>query len=203
MTVRRNLTTVTLLAIAFLVAGCSSAPDAELTEAVATLDDARETAQADQWAPEEFAEARQALDEARQEIETQNGRFALMRDYDKALQDIARANAAAAEARRAATTQKENARQEAGIKLQEATAAIDIAREALDKAPVTKDTRVDIQLYNADLEGLGQSLDEVQGLITGEDYRGATVRAEAITQSANDIAQKMNEARERLEQRRR
>ncbi len=203
MTFRQYATTFGALTIALTVIGCASAPDTELADAQTAIDQAQQTAQADQWAPDEFAEARAALDEARREIETQSNRFAMMRDYDKARQDLARATTAAQQAQQAASAQKENARQEANIRLQEATAAIDLAREAIGNAPVTKDTRVDIQLFNQDLEGLDQSLTDVQGLITSEDYRGATVKAEAITAKANEIADQLTAARERVDQRRR
>ena len=40
-------------------------------------------------------------------------------------------------------------------------------------------------------------------MISGEDYRGASVKADTITQSANDIMTKLTEARDRLQQRKR
>jgi hypothetical protein len=195
---QRSAFTTGLFALALIVAGCSGQPETELTEAQTALDDARDGAQADVWAPEEYEAAMSAFDSAKREIEAQDERFAMMRSYDKAREDLATAKTEAGKARRAALANKEAAREEASMKFQEAATAIDLAREALVQAPVTKDTRVDIQLFNADLEGLDQSLDDVENMISSEDYLGASVKAEAITQSANDIAGKLNEARERL-----
>jgi hypothetical protein len=191
-----------VFALALLVTGCAAPPDAEMTDAQAALDDARQTAQADTWAPEEYQRAKASFDAAKQEIDAQGERFGMMRNYDKAKQDLEKAKSEAAAAATAAAANKQKARDEANAKLQETVAAIDAARQALAAAPVTKDTRVDIQLFTADLDGLNQSIDEVRNMITGEDYRGAIVKAETITQSANDIMTKLTEARERLEQRR-
>jgi DNA repair exonuclease SbcCD ATPase subunit len=192
-----------LFVMALFLTGCASPPDAELTEAQAALDNARQTDQADTWAPEEYGRAKSSLDAAKTEIEAQNERFGVMRNYDKAKQDLDKAKSEAAAAQTAAAANKQKARDEANTKLQDAVASIEAARQALAAAPVTKDTRVDIQLFTADLDGLDQSLAEVRNMISGEDYRGASVKADTITQSANDIMTKLTEARDRLQQRKR
>lgn len=192
-----------LFVMALFLTGCASPPDAELTEAQAALDNARQTDQADTWAPEEYGRAKASFDAAKTEIEAQNERFGLMRNYDKAKQDLEKAKSEAAAAQTAAAANKQKARDEANTKLQDAVASIEAARQALAAAPVTKDTRVDIQLFTADLDGLDQSLAEVRNMISGEDYRGASVKADTITQSANDIMTKLTEARDRLQQRKR
>lgn len=194
MKINRALLASGLLVLAVVFAGCAKAPETEMTQAQAALDDARNTAQADKWAPAEFQEAKSALDAAKTEIEAQNQRFALTRSYDKAIEDLAKVSEAAQRAKQAAGANKEAARNEAGTMLQEATAAISAAREALSRAPVTKDTRADIQLFTADLDGLDQSLGEVQNMISSEDYKAASSKAAAITQQANDIATKLTEA---------
>jgi len=192
-----------LFVMALFLTGCASPPDTEMSEAQAALDNARTSAQADTWAPEEYARAKASLDAAKQEIETQGERFGMMRNYDKAKQDLAKVKSEAAAAESAAAANKQKARDEANTKLQEATSAIEAARQSLAAAPVTKDTRVDIQLFTADLDGLDQSLAEVRNMISGEDYKGASVKADTITQTANGISQKLTEAKELLDQRRR
>lgn len=183
-----------LLVLAIVVAGCAKPPEVEMNDAKAALDDAMQSTQADKWAPSEYQAAKSALDAANQEVEAQNQRFALMRNYDKAKEDFMKAKAEAAKAKQAAVQYKEMAKNEANTKLQEATTAITTAREALSKAPVTKDTRADIQLFTSDLDGLDQSINEVQSLISSEDFKGASSRASAIVQQANDIATKLTEA---------
>ena len=195
---RIRLVSVGLCLLIGGLAGCAGQPETEMAEAEAALQDARDVAQAEEYAPQEYQDAMAAMDAAKQEIETQNERFAVMRNYDTAQENLAKATTAAREAKKAAQTNKDLARDEADNKVREATAAIEIAREALDKAPVTKDTRPDIQLFNSDLDGLGQSLDQVQELMLSEDYTGASLKAETIAQNANNIARELTEARERL-----
>lgn len=183
-----------LLVLAVVFAGCAKPPEMEMNSAKSALDDARNTAQADKWAPGEFQAAKSSLDAANAEVEAQNQRFALMRNFDKAKEGFVKAKADAESAKQAAIANKEAARNQANEKLQAATAAIEAAREALKNAPVTKDTRADIQLFTADIDGLDQSLGEVSNMISGEDYTGAASKADAITQQANDMATKLTEA---------
>lgn len=186
-----------LLVLAVVFAGCAKAPETEMKEAQASLEDARNTAQADKWASAEYQSAKTSLDNANAEVEAQNQRFALMRNFDKAKEMYALAKADAAKAKQAAVANKETAKNEANTKLQEATTAIQAARDALSKAPVTKDTRADIQLFTSDLDGLDQSLGEVRNMISSEDYTGASSKAATVTQQANDIATKLTEAAEK------
>ncbi|HZI95273.1 MAG TPA: hypothetical protein VFE84_13585 [Patescibacteria group bacterium] len=186
-----------LLVLAVVFAGCAKPPETEMKDAQASLEDARNTAQADKWASAEYQTAKTSLDNANAEVEAQNQRFSLMRNFDKAKEMFAQAKADAAKAKQAAVANKETAKNEANTKLQEATTAIQAARDALTKAPVTKDTRADIQLFTSDLDGLDQSLGEVRNMISSEDYTGASSKAATVTQQANDIATKLTEAAEK------
>ncbi len=197
MTTKKLVLASSLLALAVVFAGCAKPPEMEMKDAQAALDDARNTAQADKWASTEYQTAKSALDQANQEVEAQNQRFAMMRNYDKAKEQFTAAKGEADRAKQMAVTNKETARTEANQKLQEATAAIQTAREALSKAPMTKDTRSDIQLFTSDLDGLDQSLGEVRNMISSEDYKGASAKAGTITQQAGDITAKLNEAAEK------
>jgi phage protein D len=192
-----------LIAVAVLFSACAKPPEAEIKDATAAVDEVRTSVQADKWAPTEYAALKSSLDAAQAEVDTQNQKFALMRNYDKAKQQFADVKAQADKVRTQAIANKEAAKQEANTRLQEASAAIAAAREALTKAPKTKDTRADIQLFTSDIDGLDASISEVNTMISSEDYKGAAAKAAAITQSANDIAMKLNEAAEKAAARRR
>lgn len=183
-----------LIGVAVLLSACAKPPEMEMKDAQAAVEGVRTSAQADKWAPTEYAALKSALDAAQAEVETQNQKFALMRNYDKAKQAFVDVKAQAEKVRTQAIANKEAAKQEANTRLQEATAAIAAAREALTKAPKTKDTRADIQLFTSDIDGLDTSIGEVNTMISSEDYKGAAAKAAAITQSANDIATKLTEA---------
>jgi len=186
-----------LLVLAVVFAGCAKPPETEMKDAQAALDDARGTSQADKWASSEYAAAKSSFDAANAEVEAQNQRFALMRNYDKAKEMFAQAKTDSDKAKQTAIANKEAAKTDANNKLQEATTAITAARDALSKAPVTKDTKADIQLFTSDLDGLDQSLGEVRNMISSEDYTSASSKASAVTAQANDIATKLGEAAEK------
>jgi len=183
-----------LLVVALVFAGCAKPPEMEMNAAKTALDDARNSVQADKWAPTEYQQAKSTYDAATAAVEEQNQKFALTRNYDKAKESFEQAKTESESAKQAAVANKEAAKNQANTKLQEASAAIDAAREALKAAPVTKDTRADIQLFTADIDGLDQSLGEVRSMISSEDYMGASSKADAITQQANDMATKLTEA---------
>ena len=201
MTIRKRALAAGLMAGALLVAGCASRPDEELNAAKAAIAEARNTAQADVWAPEEYGAAQSALDTAEREIAAQDETSAMSRNYDKARESLARVTAEAAKARRAAEANRTAVRQGAHDKLRDAELAIDRARDAVIGAPQTKDTQADITLFSADLDNLTDALVEVEDLLARKDYEGATTRAEAIIRSAENIATRMEEARARLERR--
>ena len=192
-----------LLVVGLVLAGCAKPPEMEMNAAKTALDDARNSVQADKWAPTEYQKAKSSYDAASAAVEEQNQKFALTRNYDKAKQDFEQAKTDAESAKQAAVANKEAAKNEANTKLQEASAAIDAAREALKAAPMTKDTRADIQLFTSDLDGLDQSLGEVRSMISSEDYMGASSKADAITQQANDMATKLTEAAQKVKKGRR
>ncbi len=185
-----------LLAIGVLAlaAACAKAPEMEMNEAQTSINDARTAAQADVWAPEDLQAAQSSFDAAKAEVEVQNERFALTRNYDKATELFAQAKVDAEKAKRAAVDNKEKARMEAEQNLQRATDAIAAARDALTKAPRTKGTRADIELFTSDLTGLEGSLEEVRAAIAAQDYKKALSRAAAIIQEAEDMTAKLTEA---------
>ena len=183
-----------LLAVAVFFSACASAPDTEMTEAQTSLNDARNAAQADTWAPEDFQAAQQSFDAAQAEVEMQNERFSMTRDFDKAREMFTQAKADAERAKRAAITNKETIKVDADENLQLAMAAVDSARQALDRAPRTKGTRADIALFSSDLEGLDRSLEDVSTMISSQDYKRALARASAITQEAEEMTGKLTQA---------
>lgn len=186
-----------LLVLAVVFAGCAKPPEMEMKDSQTALDDARNSSQADKWASSEYSAAKGSLEAANAEVAVQNERFALMRNYDKAKELLAAAKVDADKAKTAAVANKEAAKNEANTKLSEATTAITAAREALAKAPVTKDTKADIQLFTSDLDGLDQSLGEVTNMMSSEDYTGASSKAAALTERATVISTQLNEAAEK------
>jgi len=181
-----------VLALALLVVGCAKPPAEEQNAAKQALDNARTLAE--KWAPNEWRSAQQAFDDANKEIETQNNRFALMRNYDKAKQMLVEATTAADRAKQAGTDAKEAAKKEAEAKLTEAEGLINEARTALDAAPKTKDTKADLELFKSDLDGLSTSLTDARNMMAQEAYKEVSAKVDTIKTQATDIKTKLEEA---------
>ncbi|MBI3450736.1 MAG: hypothetical protein HY049_17715 [Acidobacteria bacterium] len=192
MKMQRFVTVGAVVALALLVVGCAKPPVEEQNSAKQALDNARTIAE--KWAPNEWRSAQQAFDDSNKEIETQNNRFALMRNYDKAKQMLGDAKNAADRAKQAGIDNKEAAKKEAEAKLGEAEAAITAARAALDAAPKTKDTKADLELFKSDLDGLNTSIGDAKNMMGQEAYKEVSAKADTVKNQANDIKAKLDEA---------
>src|SRR5512136_3002775 len=71
-----------LLVIATILVGCSKAPDAQVKQASDALQTA-ETAGAPQYAPEAWNRAKEAVDRMKAELQAQDRRLRLFRNYGK------------------------------------------------------------------------------------------------------------------------
>jgi len=192
MKMQRFVTVGAVLALALFLVACAKPPAEEQNSTRAALDSARPLGE--KWAPNEWKTAQQAFDDANKEIETQNNRFALMRNYDKSKQMFNDAKAAADRAKQAGTANKEQAKKEAEQKLTDAEATINAAKAALDTVPKTKDTKADLELFKQDLDGLTTSLGDARNMMASEGYREVAQKADTINTQAADIKTKLEEA---------
>jgi len=193
----KSLWTVGLLATTLLVSACAKAPDAELTAAQSSIDQAR-TAEAEKYASDTFRAANDSLAAANQEIQTQNAKFALFRKYDRAKALIAASQSAAAKATSDAAVNKQAARTAADEALAAATAAVDSAKAMLNTAPVGKDNRADVEMMKTDLAGAETNLEQVRQAIAQEDYLGAKSQADAIRDKAMQIVNDVQMAKDKM-----
>jgi len=192
MKTQRYVTVGVVLALALLAVGCAKPPVEDQNSTRAALDAARPVAES--WAPNEWRAAQDAFNAANQEIETQNNRFALMRNYDKAKQMLADSKAAGDKAKSAGDANKETARTEAESKLTEAETAINDAKAALETVPKTKDTKADLELFMTDLGTYTTQLGEARSMMASESYREVSAKADTIKSQVMDIKMKLDEA---------
>lgn len=183
---------VPLALAALFVAGCTQPPSEKLQAAEKAVKDAQQSG-AGTYTAEEYAKLEGTLAAVKKEIEEQDGKFALFRDYGKAEQ---LATTAAAEA--------ERVKMEAGKKKEESkTAALQaqqVAQEAVRstlalvaKAPVGKD-RAALEAIKNDAEALKSSLNQVQMAIDREDYPAAQTQAKAINDKSSAVSAEIQNA---------
>jgi len=183
---RAALAAAVLLALALAAGGCAEPPRLELQAAQAALDSARSSA-ADTYAPESFGKAQESLVQARAEIATQEGKFRLLRSYDRARQLVNKVKADADRARQEAVVAKLQAQQDARAAIDTARSALAEASATLANAPGGKDSKTDTEAMRAELAALKGLLAEAESAATGEDYTRARQRATQVRDQAAAI----------------
>jgi hypothetical protein len=190
-----RLTRIAVMVLApavLLVVGCSQAPEAKLREAEKAVSDAQQAGAKDYLA-EQFTKLEGTLNSAKKEIEEQNAKFALFRDYSKAEQMLDSVKAEAPKLIDETAKKKAEAKDAALKALEEAKKAVAETQELVAKAPVGKD-RAAVEAIQNDAKALTTSLDEVQAAIDKEDYLGAQAKAKAVQEKSQTLSAEVREA---------
>ncbi len=194
----KRSTLVTLGALSmFLVVGCARPPQELIKTTQAELDRAR--AQAQTWAPTELKAADEAMSAAQAEIDAQNEQW--LKNYDRATQFLKAAKEGAIKAAEAAVTNKEQARKDAEAAIADADAAVQGAEAALKVAPVTKDSKADLELFKNDLTTLKSTLDGARRSFGSEDYKKALESASSVKNQASSVAAQIEAAKHKMSRR--
>lgn len=192
MRLRMLVPLVVVVALMF-VAGCAKAPQAEMDAAKAAVEAAK-TAEADRYVADQFNAAKDSLDAALAEIDQQNAKFALTRNYDKAAQllqsAIATANAAAA----AVAASKEQVRVEATDLITALGTAVTETKALMAKAPKGKEGKAALEAIGADLAAVEASAADANTALTGGDFMTARDKAKAAFDKVNALKDELEQA---------
>ena len=189
----KRFTVPTLAAVVMILAvGCAKPPQEDISAAQAEMDKARQ-AQAETWAANEYRGANEAMNAAQAEINAQNEKW--FKNYDKAKELLATAKADAAKASEAAVANKAQAKSDAEAAMTAADTAISTAEAALKVAPVTKDSKADLELFKNDLATLRSTLDAAKASFASEDYKKALESANSVKDQATSIATQLEAAK--------
>lgn len=183
----RSVVRSLVLLSALGLAGCGGPPQEELQTAQTSLAEARKVG-AESYAPEPYGKAEELLSQASNEMETQKGKFVLMRSYGRTKQLLRQADAEAGKARTEAASYRLQARSDAQAAVETARAALTAALTAVANAPAGKDSRADLEIMRGDLEVLKGTLAEAESAQGSEDYVTALERAGKVRQEADAIA---------------
>jgi hypothetical protein len=187
---KRLLSGVAVFAVVVLIVGCSEAPVTEFDAGKKALETAQQ-AEAELYAPAAYKEAMDSLNAASVEIQKQDGRFSMLRDYDQAKATITAAQQLAAKAASEAAVEKENMRLLDSTLIVEIDALMVEAKTALAKAPKGKGTRLDIKVMQTDLDAAATALTAATADYQAGNYLVARDKLQAvksqITRVKNDI----------------
>lgn len=184
--------TTALLALCLLQSGCARAPVDQIHTAEQAVADAR-AAEAAKYATEDFVKLEGQLGLLKKELETQDEKFSLIRDYGKAEQLAATLTSEAQQLIRSSIAKKQEAQEAAARGLQAAQEAISTAQGLVAKAPVGKD-RPAFEAIKHDAEALSLSLQEAQKVLEQGDFLDAQYRAKAIADKARSLSEEIESA---------
>lgn len=166
-----------------LIAGCASAPTQQLEAAQQALQ-AADSAEADVYVSDLYRAAQDSLAAAQVEIEAQNARFALTRNYERAERLLQFVAETARQAMEQVAQKKEEMRVEADTLLAEARRALEQTNELLKRAPRGKEGAVALVSIREDASSVEGQINEAAAALQSGDI----FRAHQLAQQARDKA---------------
>jgi hypothetical protein len=194
---KRTLVVLSLaIGIVLLLAGCASAPTAEITATKAAItnaqiDDVRT------YAAESLKSAEDELSKATAEIQTQENKFFLSRDYKQATEMLKSAKDLAEKALTDAQANKMKAKTDTETLLASLPQLMDEAKKTLAKAPRGKDTRADLEAMQNDLKVAEESIEEAKTAMSGEKYNEALAKATSAKETFTQVIDQVKAAQEK------
>lgn len=176
-----------------LVSGCAKAPQEAVDAAKAALETAKQ-AEADRYLADEFKAAQDSLNAALAEIETQNSKFALTRNYDKAAKLLEAATSLANSANSKVAAKKDEVKAQAEQLMGDLQKGLTDAKALLKKAPKGKEGREALEAIQSELTTVETSLTEVTTLLTNGDFLSAKDKLTAGLQKVQQITDELNQA---------
>jgi hypothetical protein len=181
-----------LLIMLFLV-GCAQQPKENIDAAQKAVEEGK-TAGSEKYSPADAKKVNDSLAAALNEIKTQDDKFSLFRNYDKAKEMLAQVKSDADKLKADIAAKKEEAKKNVLAGQEAAASSLKEAKALLAKAPMGKGSRSDVEALKGDLKGIEDGLPELQQLIDKEDYLAASDKAKAMKEKADGVANQVKEA---------
>ncbi len=189
-------TALLIAVVAVLGTACAKPPTLEIDSARAALESAA-TAEAEEYASGAFEEAQTALELLDDELTVQEGKFALVRNYDKATELAAAALNQAQAASSAAIAEKEAVQAETRELIAATQTSLVEVRELLANAPKGKGSEADLAMLSADLLEAEGSLMGIETSITDGDLYDARTAAQVAYEAVQEVKRSIEEAQAR------
>jgi hypothetical protein len=184
MSIKHVFTIVLALAITMLLVGCGEVPQAEIDEAKAALDAAK-NAEADKYVPDLYNAAKRTLDNAMAMIEEEKS--AMFSNYDDAAAELQKAKDAAGQAAEAVPAKKEEVKAEVENLLAQIPEVVAETKMKWKKAPRGKGTHEPLQLIKKDIEATEAMVGDVNTTLEQGDLLLARQKAQDIINKLRSI----------------
>lgn len=165
------------------LAGCDKPPEEQMTATKAAVDSAVQ-AEAAKYAPQELAKLQDSLKTALAEVEHQNARFVILRNYDQAKTTLTWVSTNAPVVAQTAKANKEKMRAATAEAIQTAQAAVDSAAALLANAPRGKESKQDLDAMEAEVTNMRAGIDEAKAGLQAEDFNKAKMKAQDVQSRA-------------------
>ena len=192
MKIRVSSIMVALVFVA-VITGCSKSPTTEYDAGKATIEQAR-LAEADVYASNLLTEATDSLNAAQVEIQKQDGKFSMLRSYDKAKATIVAAQQIAEKASVQAEAEKERIRVADSTFIDEINALMVETGKVIATAPKGKGSRVDLKVMKADLDAAKGALTAASQDFQNGSYMTANNKLSAIKTQVTDMKSQIEAA---------
>lgn len=185
------------LAAALLFFACASAPKEEIAATQAAIT-AAQTDDVRTYAPDSLKDAEDTLAKATAEVQIQDNKFALSRDYKTASELLKGAKDKAAKATTDAQANKAKTKADAEAVLKDLTPLLGEAKKALATAPKGKDTKADLEAMQSDLKSAEEAQAAATQAISQEKYMDALGQANTAKTKASGIIDQVKAAKEKV-----
>jgi hypothetical protein len=190
----RNLMLM-IAGLAFLmVIGCGKVPTDKIEQSDNALE-AAQTAEAEDYAPDEYLEAKAMYEAAEAAKTEQDSKFALFRSYGTVGELYDSVTVLANKAVAAAEIEKDRVRDEVMATMIKIEGMINSASEALESAPRGKGTKADIELMKADLEAALSGFALAKNDFEAEEYNSAKIKLGAVMDNVQKLMTELENAR--------
>lgn len=189
----KNFAFIAILAVAFVVAGCAKPPQEEI-EATQTALQTADAAEADIYVMELYQAAQDSFAAAQAEIEIQNAKNSLTRDYDRANALLASAMETATQAEQTVEDRKEEMRTNNEALFVTLEETLTNLGTLMAQAPRGKDGAMALAAIQVDVDLVRQSLETARTAQTEGDFLTANQIATQALQKAETLQTELETA---------
>jgi hypothetical protein len=194
---RLGLVVVFSLAASLVFFACASAPKEEITATTSAIQ-AAQTDDVRTYAADSLKDAEDTMAKATAEVQAQDAKFALSRDYKSASELLKQAKDKAAKAQADATANKAKAKADAETLIATLKQTTDEAKKALATAPRGKDTKAELEAMQNDLKSAEEAATAAATAMSQEKYSEALAQATTAKTKLNGIIEQVNAAKAKL-----
>ena len=177
--------------------GCASAPKEEIAATQAAI----QTAQTDDvrnYAEDSLKDASDTMAKAMAEVQTQDDKFALSRDYKGASDLLKQAKEKAAKAVTDAQANKAKAKADAEALIASLGPMLADAKKALTTAPRGKDTKAELEALQSDLKSAEEAAAAASQAMSQENFKDALAQANTAKTKASGVIDQIDAAKAKM-----